>query len=83
MSIWRFQRQLLILQALAAINNKNIHYHFVGHAMDENCLNELATLVHDMAVTEQETFHRFIANLAFYLYHFNALATATYYETFG
>jgi glycosyltransferase involved in cell wall biosynthesis len=75
--------QYLILKALAAINNKNIHCHFVGHVMDEHYLNELGTLAQDSGVSEQVTFHGFIDNPARYLSHFDALVLTTHCETFG
>lgn len=75
--------QYLMLQALAAMNNKNIHCHFVGHAMDDKYLNELASLAQDLDITEQVAFSGFVDNPTRYLSQFDALVLTTHCETFG
>jgi len=75
--------QYLMLQALAAMQNKGIHCHFVGHAMDENYLDELAALAQQLDVIEQVSFCGFLENPSRYLSHFDALVLTTYCETFG
>ncbi len=75
--------QYLMLQALAALHNKDIHCHFVGHAMNEDYLDELATLAQQLGVTEHVTFCGFLDNPSRYLSHFDALVLTTHCETFG
>ena len=75
--------QYLMLQALAALENKEIHCHFVGHAMDESYLDELAALAQQLGITENVTFHGFLDKPSRYLSHFDALVLTTHCETFG
>ena len=75
--------QYLMLQALATLNNPDIHCHFVGHAMDDDYVAEITGLSHELAVANAVTFHGFIAEPAQYLSHFNALVLTTHCETLG
>jgi len=75
--------QYLMLQALAAMDNKEVHCYFVGHAMNDQYLGELATLAQELGVSEQITFSGFVDNPSRYLSHFDALVLTTHCETFG
>ena len=75
--------QYLMLQALAAMDDKKVHCYFVGHAMNDHYLDELSALAQDLGVSEQVTFSGFVDNPSRYLSHFDALVLSTHCETFG
>ena len=75
--------QHLMLQALATLNNSTLHCHFVGHAMDDDYLEEITNQAKELDVYEQVTFHGFMNTPSRYLSHFDGLVLTTYCETFG